>query len=205
MAISDRTLAAALSLFLAGCATGRAATAGEGAPALTAPDGARVSVDGLCAQHEATVLVFWSAGCPCVRRYQARLDALLGRYPERRVLLAAVVSNAGESLDEARQVATRRGVKVPLYADPSGALAQWVGAKSTPTAVVLDRDGRVRFKGWIDNEREPGTPGRQPWLENAIDGVLDGRGFTARTPTWGCTITRSLFAAESGGCAAPNP
>jgi hypothetical protein len=58
----------------------------------------------------------------------------------------------------------------------------------------------VRFLGWVDNEREPGADGREPWLERALDGVLSQQRFVARTPTWGCTITKSLFAPEAKAC-----
>lgn len=201
-----RVAAAVLSLALAGCAgAGAAVGTSSASPALTAADGSSVTLAELSAQHDATVLVFWSAGCPCVRRYQARVDALVERYvPGDRVHVVAVASNAGESWEDARRVAAERGVRVPLFRDEGGAVAKLVGARSTPTAAVLDRKGRVRFLGWIDNEREPGAADREPWLESAIEGVLANRSFASRTPTWGCTITRSLFGPEPKACAAPH-
>ena len=82
---------------------------------------------------------------------------------------------------------------LPIYRDPGGRLAEAVGARSTPTVAVLDRRGELRFLGWLDNERLPGDPRREPWLERAVAGVLEGTSFGARTPTYGCVITRSLF------------
>jgi len=188
-------------LCLLGCAGSTGTTRATPPPALTSARGA-VTLDALAATHDATVLVFWSAGCPCVRRYQARVDALLTRAPGR-VQVVAVSSNAGESFEEAQRVAAERGVKVPLWLDPGGEVARLVGARSTPTAVVLDRRGVVRFVGWIDNEREPGADDREPWLERAIDGVLANGAFAARTPTWGCTITRAAFSSSPQHCSAP--
>ena len=160
---------------------------------------ASVTLDSLTKNADATVLVFWSAGCPCVRRYQGRVDALRSR-PNVQVL--AISSNAGESFDEALRVANERGVQVPLYRDDTGAIAALVNARSTPTVAVLDRTGAVRFTGWLDNEREVGADDREPWLERALDGVLGGSSFAARTPTWGCTITRHLFPPEPQHCSA---
>jgi peroxiredoxin len=184
----------------AGCAASRSAAPGAGGPplALTAPDGRTVSLDELRGR-DATVLVFWSGTCPCVRRYQERVDALLDRWPGERVRVLGVSSNAGETFADALRVAGERGVRVPIYRDPGGRLAEAVGARSTPTVAVLDGRGELRFLGWIDNERPPGDPRREPWLERAVSGVLDGpAGFAARTPTYGCVITRSLF--EAGSC-----
>jgi len=47
-----------------------------------------------------------------------------------------------------------------------------------------------------------GADDREPWLERSLDGVLGGSSFAARTPTWGCTITRHLFTPEPQHCSA---
>ncbi len=136
-----------------------------------------------------------------MRRYQERVDALLDAYPPERVRVAAISSNAGESLADALRVAAERGVRVPIFRDEGGRLAAALGARSTPTVVLLDKAGAVRFLGWIDNERVPGDPGREPWLERAIQGVLDGKAsFAARLPVYGCRITRSLFEPKEPCC-----
>jgi opacity protein-like surface antigen len=198
MATSRSTLAvllAALSVPLA------AAAAEEPPLAVLAADGRKVTIDELRAGKDATVLVFWSAGCPCVRRYQERVDALLDAYPKEKVQVVALVSNAGESLADDLKVAVERGVRVPIYRDEGGRVARAVGARSTPTVVVLDAKGDVRFTGWIDNERLPGTDGREPWLDQALAGVLAGRDdFKKKTPTYGCIITRSLSEPQTSPC-----
>lgn len=191
-----------LALLLAVLAPPFAAAAGEEAPlGVLAADGRRVSLDELRAGRDATVLVFWSAGCPCVRRYQERVDTLLDAYPKDRVRVVALVSNAGESLADDLRVAVERGVRVPIYRDEGGRVARSMGARSTPTVVVLDGKGDVRFLGWIDNERLPGTEGREPWLDQALAGVLAGRNdFKKKTPTYGCIITRSLSEPQTSPC-----
>lgn len=189
-------------LLVLGCATPRGALRGS-ATALTLIDsrGVPVAVGELMRARTATVFVFWSRSCPCVRRYQRRIEALLERYPATRVRAVGVVSNAGETLVDARRVAAERGVRLPLYGDPDGRLAQALGARSTPTVVVLDRRGAIRFRGWIDNERAPGEGGREPWLERALEALLAGHDrFAARTPTYGCVITRSLFGDGAQRC-----
>ena len=204
MGISSRTLMGLLALCAAtACAPARPARVGD-ASSLVAPDATAASLAALTRERELTVLVFWSGGCPCVRRYQGRVDALLDRYREARVRVIGVASNAGESLSEAQRVAAARGVRIPIYRDEGGAVARALDVTTTPTVVVLDARGEVRFRGWLDDEREPGDPRRHPWLEQALDDLLAGRDArTQRTPTWGCTITRSLFADDVGGCHAP--
>lgn len=193
----------ALCAVMSACAhVGSAAHPKEPSPTLRSATGDTATLAELTAGHDATVLVFWSSGCPCVRRYQARVDALAERFSARGVQVLAVSSNAGENFDEALSVARERGVKVPLWRDEGGAVATLVGARSTPTAAVLDRTGALRFIGWVDNEREPGAEDREPWLEQALEGVLTPGSFTKRTPTWGCTITKSLSSIEPRHCVA---
>lgn len=189
----------ALLCLISACTGARQTVRSDPALTLRSSTGAVVTLESLTKNADATVLVFWSAGCPCVRRYQARVDALRER-PGVQVL--AISSNAGESFDEALRVANERGVQVPLYRDDTGTIAAFVNARSTPTVAVLDRSGAVRFTGWLDNEREVGADDREPWLERALDGVLGGSNFAARTPTWGCTITRHLFTPEPQHCSA---
>jgi peroxiredoxin len=194
-------LALASAILVAGGCGSQARTVRGQPLTVRTEQGQALQLDELVGQQDATVLVFWSAGCPCVRRYQQRVDALPGQYGEKRVRVLGVSSNAGESLHEALAAARQRGVRIPIVRDEGGRLAEAVGARSTPTAVILDRRGTVRFLGWLDNERLPGDPARKPWLEQALQGVLDGRSdFAERTPVYGCPITRSLFGGEPRAC-----
>jgi peroxiredoxin len=195
---------------LAGCATpGSAATPPSSLEAaLTRLDGPAVDLRALAATREATVLVFFATACPCVKRYQGRVEALPGQYPADRVQVLLVSSNADDDEGSLRRAAEARGLRLPLLVDWSGALARELGVRTTPSVVVLDHTAAVRFRGWVDNERLPGEAGREPWLERALDGVLSGAGgFATTSPMYGCAITRSLGAertpAARGGEAAP--
>jgi Redoxin len=184
------------------CATSRRAETGPaGALALAAPDGTTTTIRDRCRGRDATVLVVWSGTCPCVRRYQQRVDALLDDYPAARVCVLGVSSNAGERFPDVLRVAGERGVRIPILRDEGARVADALGVRSTPTVVVLDAAGEVRYLGWIDNERLPGDPGREAWLDRALQGVLDHRGaFEHRSPTYGCVITRSLLGAQTSPC-----
>src|SRR5512133_1160782 len=201
MATSRALVLLAAALSGAGCATAPSSAPGGEPLPLAAADGSTTTLAELTRGRDATVLVFWSATCPCVRRYQERVDALLDAWPAARVRVIGVSSNAGEPFEGALAAARERGLRLPLYRDEGGRVAEAVGARSTPTVAVLDRSGRVRFLGWVDNERRPGEAGREPWLERAVSSLLAGGvADPARTPVYGCVITRSLLQAGHGPC-----
>lgn len=153
-------------------------------------------------ESRATVLVFWATGCPCVRRYQGRIDALQETWGPRGVRVIAISSNVDDDVEKLRRLRDERAPGMRLLVDEGGRLAKALDAKSTPTVVVLDDRGKVRYHGWIDNERLPGERGRQAWLEEALEDLLAGREVRRpRTPTWGCRITRSF--GDTPRCHAP--
>lgn len=169
----------------------------EAACALKTLDGARYDLGAAVQHSRAVLLVFWSTECPCVRRYQARVEELLRRYGPSRVTILGVDSNAGETPADIQRVLQERRVTIPVVRDPGGKLAEAVGARSTPTAIILDEKGEVIFRGWIDNEREPGAEDREPYVERALDALLAGsRDFSKRSPVYGCRITRKLFGSD---------
>jgi peroxiredoxin len=209
MGISRRYVVATVLLAsaVAGCASQKVAKRGQADElTLLTGEGNAVPLREIWRGRRATVLIFWSANCPCVRRYQDRVETLLEQYQAKGVAVLGVSSNADETFAEVKRVASARDIRLPIVRDEDGLLAQALGARSTPTVVMLDERGQTRFVGWLDNERTPGEPDREPWLELALQGVLENRsGFATRTPVFGCTIARRLFGAtQVHSCIAPN-
>lgn len=208
----SRCAAAALAFGLALTGCGAAATAPlhlpmarQGAMQLVDPQGHTVSVALVLGQPKATVLVFWAAGCPCVRRYQARIDALVERWRPQGIQVIGVAANADETAADVDKAKQERGFALPVWHDRRGELADAVGARSTPTVVVLLPDGQVVYRGWIDNERQPGDPDRQAWLDAALTRLLAGDLHAETRPTYGCRITRGWADAAPAEPAATLP
>jgi len=191
-----------VAVLLAGCAHAPVKSALTDTP-LVSTTHEQATARELVARADATVFVFWSSGCPCVRRYQSRIEALAQEWKARGVAFVQVSSNAGESLELLEEAARSRGLALPLWRDERGELAEALGARSTPTVVFVRRDGELLYRGWLDNEREAGELDREPWLEHALNGFLTGQPFASRSPTWGCTITRRLSLSVAPSCHTP--
>lgn len=138
-----------------------------------------------------TVIVFVSAVCPMSADYSARLTKLDKEYSPRKVRMILVNSNENEPDTQVNEQRKLSGMMLPVYRDPLGRVAALVQAYSTPTAVVLDQSGAIRYWGSIDDARNPERV-TKPYLQLAIDAVLAGRTVERpRTRVMGCSIKRA--------------
>jgi peroxiredoxin len=137
------------------------------------------------------VLEFWSFKCPVSLAYDERVAALQAKYRNRGVVVLAVASNKNESPVEVRRNAENLNLPFPVLLDPDGALAERLGATHTPSVVILDSSGTLRYRGAIDNNKRTDEHGRIPYAEEALDALLAGRPLPqTETNTFGCTIKR---------------
>jgi len=140
-------------------------------------------------KFQAVVLFFFQTKCPCVKRYQQRINDLFERYSPRGIGFYYVSSNSNESFDEAYAAYEKRALSLPLLRDEGGKLAAAVSAQGTPSAAIIDQHGDLVLLGWIDNERKEQETGRIAHLENAIKDVLAHRPIAVKTsPMFGCPI-----------------
>lgn len=140
------------------------------------------------------VIVFVGTECPISNRYAPELGRIAREYASRGVRM--FLAYADPAVDEAR--VTKHvaefypGVTISPYLDRDGSLARELGARATPTAVILTPMGRV-YRGRIDDlylsltqvRREP----TERTLRLSLDAVLGGRPVPhPETPAVGCSI-----------------
>jgi peroxiredoxin len=137
------------------------------------------------------VLEFWSFKCPVALAYNDRLAALELKYRDRGVRVLAVASNKNESASEIKRNAENLKLSFPVVLDPDGAIAYRTGANHTPSVVILDGTGRIRYRGAIDNNKRAGERGRVPYAEQALEALLAGQPLPQpETQASGCGIRR---------------
>jgi hypothetical protein len=183
----------ALSLFLA---VAHADTAAIGAPApdftLTDTDGKSVS---LSDQKGSTVVLEWfNPGCPFVKYAHGSgpLKDLGSTWSSKGVRWFAVNSGApgkeGAGLETNKQAKTAWSMKYPILLDESGKVGHEYGATSTPTIVVIDSAGVVRYKGALDDSPMGEGAGRA-YANDAITAVTNGgKVEVPSTKSYGCSV-----------------
>jgi hypothetical protein len=124
--------------------------------------------------HKATVFLFVSSQCPISNVYTPRFLALAERAIKQGVQVLAVYSDRQENLGDIIRHAKERGFTFPVIRDAGAALADSLGAKMTPEAVVVDSRGQIKYRGRID-DNPVATRVTSRDLETAVECVIDGK------------------------------
>jgi thiol-disulfide isomerase/thioredoxin len=114
------------------------------APGFVAPlvDGGSVGLDSL--RGKPVVLVFWASWCgPC--RYEVPHVNLLYQGVGDTAHVLAV--NAGEDPATVAEAMRALDMRYPVVLDGDGAIVRKYQATALPLVLVLDANGRVRFRG----------------------------------------------------------
>jgi len=137
-----------------------------------------------------SAVIFYSTECPISNEYNDRMNVLFKDYSAKGVQLVFVNANQNESVSEMVSHAKSAEFVFPVYKDTNNVVADRLGASVTPEAFVFDSTGTLRYRGHIDDARNPARA-QVHGLRNALDQVLSGKPVTkAESKAFGCTIKR---------------
>lgn len=137
--------------------------------------------------------VFISTECPVANGYTKTLNDLHARLPEGKVDLFGVVADPTVTRTQAAKHFTEYKTEFPVLFDASGLLLQALRPTHVPEAFVLHRDGKLVYRGAIDNAWEA-IGRRRPkaerhFLADAITEAVDGKPVAVpETKPVGCLI-----------------
>ena len=137
------------------------------------------------------VLDFWSVDCPWSRHYDDYFLERAELWAAQGVMLIMIACNAGETIEQMRDMADAYGITNPILSDAGGRIADAYGAQTTPHVFVLDGTGQVIYQGAVDDRTF-----RQPeptinYLDAAVEALIAGqRPAIGDTPAYGCQIVR---------------
>lgn len=139
------------------------------------------------------VVMFTCNHCPYVVAYEDRMVAIQRDYTGKGVQLVAINANdekayPEDSYPEMVKRAKAKGFSFPYLRDASQKAAEAYGAVCTPHVFAFDKERRLRYRGRIDDSRDPSQV-KSPDLRNALDDMLAGRGVQVPdTRPFGCSI-----------------
>lgn len=137
---------------------------------------------------------FVTNDCPISNYYAHEIHRICDEYAKRGAGCTLVYTDPSLTDEQARQHATEYGHGAyPKIVDRSHALVKAAGAAVNPTAVLVNADGRIVYRGRIDNSYAAiGVQRRvvtEHDLRDALDAVIAGRPVAKpETTPIGCYI-----------------
>jgi peroxiredoxin len=137
------------------------------------------------------VLDFWSGECPWSRQYDAYFIERAPEWAAQGIVLLHINSNANETPADIDEVADELGISVPILHDTGNVVADAYGAVTTPHVFVVGPDGRLAYRGAVDDRSFRQREATVNYLDNALAALLAGqRPDPAETQPYGCAIMR---------------
>ena len=145
-------------------------------------------------KFRAIAVIFMCNHCPYVQLYLNRMKELQADFQDRDVTLIGINANdpnqqPDDSFENMKIFAANNLLNFPYIRDVAQDVAESFGASKTPEVFLLDQDGRLRYKGLIDdNADDPGAV-QVSYLRGAIDQLLKSEPVEpSSTEAQGCSI-----------------
>ena len=145
-----------------------------------------------------TVIHFWSAECPWSRRADLVLVYRQLAWDRLSVRVLGIACNPNEPETEIRNEAEIRHIKYPIVMDHAQDICNTYRVQTTPTFLVLDRRGVVRYVGGIDDVAGTHRLPKTIHLDKAVAAVVhDQTPNPASTPVHGTALARRSHASDT--------
>jgi len=137
------------------------------------------------------VMVYLSVDCPIANRCLPELEALADKYGPSGLRFVRVYAQAQEGPDQILRHAEEYRLRSEAFRDIDLSVAKPLGASHTPEAVAVTPEGKLIYRGRINDQYEKlGVSRPQPTrhdLAEALEAYLAGEKPSGRsTPAVGC-------------------
>jgi DsbC/DsbD-like thiol-disulfide interchange protein/peroxiredoxin len=142
------------------------------------------------------VLEWFNPDCPFSRKHHVQFSTmtdLASDLKKKNVVWLAVNSGAtgkqGAGLDRNKKAKTEYGMDYPILMDDAGTVGRLYGAKTTPHMFVIAPDGKLIYKGAIDNDPSPRAMGSTVYVRTAVEEFAAGKAVDpSETASYGCSV-----------------
>lgn len=160
-----------------------------------------------------TVVNFYSIQCPIQAAWDQRLAQIQRDFAAQGVVFLHIDSNVTEigeappkvagdqqPYDTIRQHLAKKELPFRVLVDHGNVVADLFQAKTTPHVYVFGKDGRLVYKGLVDDDqRDKNQDGRQNHLRDVLGKLVKGEKVEPfATREVGCTIKRMAAPGQNG-------
>ncbi|MEM1171412.1 MAG: thioredoxin family protein [Cyanobacteria bacterium P01_H01_bin.35] len=139
-------------------------------------------------------VIFLSNECSEVNSYIDRIKQLQKDFQDQGGIIIGMNANdaiisPGDSFEKMKEFATNNELNFPYVRDVTQDVAMSFGAEKTPQAFLLDREGKLRYCGLIDDNINHPEAVKVAYLRQALAQLLEGEIVTlSTTESIGCSI-----------------
>jgi Peroxiredoxin len=144
------------------------------------------------------LLVMFSCNtCPYVVKSEARTIEMMKYAREKGIGMVIINSNEGQrqgadSKEAMARYAKKLGYNVPYVIDENSKVADAFGATRTPEVFLFDGEGKLVYKGAMEDNPSDPSASTQMFLRAAIDNMMSKKPIDPNsTKSIGCTIKRA--------------
>lgn len=144
------------------------------------------------------VLVMFSCNtCPYVVKNQARTLQIAEYAKQNNIGIILLNSNEGsrggdDSFEAMKTYAKNQGYDFPYTVDTDSKIANAFGATRTPELFLFNAEGKLQYKGAIDDNPSDANNVKRIHAKEAISEIVSGKAVSIReSRSVGCTIKRS--------------
>jgi peroxiredoxin len=165
---------------------------GQTAPNFTLKDQSGKDVKLADYKGKIVVLEWFNDGCPFVQEHykQQTFVKMNEKYSGKGVVHLAIHSADSSTTADDKAFAEKYKLAYPILSD-DGTVSAAYGARSTPHMFIINKDGKLVYKGAIDNDPDGEKPDaeRVNYVNKALDELLAGKPVsTPETKSYGCGV-----------------
>ena len=142
------------------------------------------------------VLEWMHDRCDAVKHHQTEAKTMVRlykKYKDQGVVWLAIDSNQNceRRKAEIKKYAEKNDIPYPILLDAAGAAARIFRAKLTPHVFIIDKKGKLAYRGAVDSDETlEKTDSAENYVEKALDALLAGSTpGTTTTEPYGCKIS----------------
>lgn len=118
-----------------------------------APDFTLVTLDGKAVTladykgNKPLMLIFWASWCPACKKEIPQINRLAADFVPRGLAVLAVNVGVNDSAAKAAAYRDKYGLDYPVAFDEGSEVSRAFGVVGTPTVIITDKSGIVRYRG----------------------------------------------------------
>ena len=115
---------------------------------LTTLDGKAMASENIVGK-QALFLVFWATWCPLCKDEIPHINEMAAEFTPKGMLFLGVNVGVNDSEKKIRRYAEKYNMQYPLYFDKGSELTKQFTVKGTPTVIIVDKSGIVRYRDFV--------------------------------------------------------